>query len=85
MKNETKIGNITVGGQPSSEELTSGRFGTVINIRGDQEEGNLTKGILAGTDVAYASVPWTIDTVTVEDIHKVREAVKTAEGPVLIH
>ena len=85
MKNEVKIGGITVGGQPSEEELTSGRFATVVNIRGAAEEGNNTGEILAGTDVAYAPIPWTIDTVTKEDIVKTREAVEAAEGPVLIH
>lgn len=85
MKNEVKIGGITVGGQPSEEELTSGRFATVVNIRGAAEEGNNTGEILAGTDVAYAPIPWTIDTVTKEDIAKTREAVEAAEGPVLIH
>jgi len=85
MKNEAIVGGITVCGQPSAEELTSGRFSTVINIRGDEEDGNKTAGILAGTDVSYVSVPWTIDVVTKADIEKIREAVDKADGPVLIH
>jgi protein tyrosine phosphatase (PTP) superfamily phosphohydrolase (DUF442 family) len=85
MKNETVIGGITVGGQPSADELTSGRFSTVVNIRQDDEEGNITAGALAGTATTYASVPWTIDTVTNEDIVRIREAVDAAAGPVLIH
>jgi len=85
MKNETVIGGITVGGQPTAEELTSGRFATVVNIRGSSEEGNITDGALAGTEIAYAHVPWTIDTVTNDDIARIREAVDAAEGPVLIH
>ncbi len=85
MKNETVIGGITVGGQPTAEELTSGRFTTVVNIRGSAEEGNITDAALAGTDIMYAHVPWTIDTVTNEDIARIREAVDAAEGPVLIH
>ena len=85
MKNETVIGGITVGGQPSAEELTSGRFATVVNIRQDDEEGNVTAGVLAGSDIAYAPVPWTIDTVTNDDIVRIREAVDAAAGPVLIH
>ncbi len=85
MKNEATVGGITVGGQPSKDELTSGRFSTVVNIRGDAEEGNSTKDALAGTDVTYASVPWTIDVVTRADIEKIREAVDRATGPVLIH
>lgn len=85
MKNETMVGQITVGGQPSKDELTSGRFSTVVNLRGDQEEGNDTASVLEGTGVTYASVPWTIDTVTADDIARVRAAVAAADGPVLIH
>lgn len=85
MKNEVIIGGITVGGQPSAEELASGRFSTVVNIRGSSEEGNITGEALAGTDVTYAHVPWTIDTVTKEDIARIRDAVDAADGPVLIH
>ena len=85
MKNETVIGGITVGGQPSADELTSGRFSTVVNIRQDDEEGNITGDALAGTTTTYAPVPWTIGTVTNDDIARIREAVDAAAGPVLIH
>jgi len=85
MKNETVIGGITVGGQPSAEELTSGRFTTVVNIRRDNEEGNITADALAGTDITYRHIPWSIDTVTNEDIEEIRETVDAAKGPVLIH
>jgi protein tyrosine phosphatase (PTP) superfamily phosphohydrolase (DUF442 family) len=85
MKNEAVIGGITVGGQPSPEELTSGRFQHVVNIRGAEEEGNVTGEVLAGGDVAYTSVPWTIDTVTNDDIDRMRDAIAESEGPVLIH
>jgi len=85
MKNAANIGGIIVGGQPSADELTSGRFQTVVNIRGDAEEGNNTADVLAGTDVKYTSVPWTIDTVTKEDIHRIRDAVAGGEGSVLVH
>jgi uncharacterized protein (TIGR01244 family) len=85
MKNEAVIDGITVGGQPSAEELRSGRFGTVINIRGSEEPGNDTAAVLEGTNVEYAHVPWTIDDVTKDDIARIREAVDAADGPVLIH
>ncbi len=85
MKNEAIIDGITVGGQPTAEELKSGRFASVINVRGADEEGNDTGAILAGTDVSYTAVPWTVDTVTKDDIAKVRAAVDSADGPVLIH
>ena len=85
MKNETVIGGITVGGQPTAEELTSGRFATVVNIRKSEEDGNITDDALDGSGIAYAHVPWTIDTVTNDDIVRIREAVDAAAGPVLIH
>jgi protein tyrosine phosphatase (PTP) superfamily phosphohydrolase (DUF442 family) len=84
MKNETVIGGITIGGQPSREELTSGRFKTVVNIRRPEEVGNITAHALAGTGVAYTSVPYTSDTVTVDDIDRIREAVAQG-GEVLVH
>jgi uncharacterized protein (TIGR01244 family) len=88
MKNETTIGGITVGGQPSEDELAqakNGRFTTVINIREDDEEGNVTAASLAGSNVDYHSVPWTKDTVTTDDIRRVRDAANASDGPVLIH
>jgi protein tyrosine phosphatase (PTP) superfamily phosphohydrolase (DUF442 family) len=85
MKNEVVIGGITVGGQPSREELTSGRFRNVINIRGAAEEGNITADALAGTDVRYTSVPYTSDTITHADVDRIRDAVASSEGSVLIH
>jgi protein tyrosine phosphatase (PTP) superfamily phosphohydrolase (DUF442 family) len=84
MKNEAVIGGITVGGQPSPQELTSGRFQKIVNIRTAGEEGNVSGDVLAGSD-AYVAVPWTIDTVTNADIDRIRELVASSEGPVLIH
>ncbi|GAC1304563.1 MAG: hypothetical protein NVSMB19_15480 [Vulcanimicrobiaceae bacterium] len=85
MKNEAIIDGITVGGQPSAEELTSGRFGTVVNVRRHDEAGNDSAAILADSTVAYTAVPYTADTVTKDDIARVRAAVDEANGPVLIH
>jgi len=87
MKNEATIGGITIGGQPSREELRSGRFGTVVNIRGASEQGNDTASSLAGSDTRYAHVPWTIDTVTPEDVDRIEAAVEEAGAGngVLVH
>jgi protein tyrosine phosphatase (PTP) superfamily phosphohydrolase (DUF442 family) len=85
MKNETKIGPITIAGQPSADELREGRFETIVNIRRDDEAGNITAETLAGTGVQYAHVPFTSDTVTAEDIDRIGEAVDAAKGPVLVH
>jgi protein tyrosine phosphatase (PTP) superfamily phosphohydrolase (DUF442 family) len=85
MRNEAVIGGITVAGQPSDEELTSGRFRTIVNIRTAGEEGNVTGTVLEGSDVDYVAVPWTIDTVTNADVDRISEAVASSQGPVLIH
>jgi protein tyrosine phosphatase (PTP) superfamily phosphohydrolase (DUF442 family) len=85
MKNEGVIGGITIGGQPSAEELTSGRFKNVVNIRGASEAGNISGEVLPAGDVAYTAVPWTIDAVTKADIDRIRDAVDASDGPVLIH
>lgn len=86
MKNEATIDGITVGGQPSAQELTSGRFAAVVSVRGVAEPGaEVTPDTLRGTATPFTSVPWTIETVTREDIARVRAAVEAASGPVLIH
>ncbi len=85
MKNEATIDGITVGGQPTAQELTSGRFGAIVNIRRNEEPGNVSAAVLAGSDVNYTSVPYTAETVTKDDIARVRSAVDEATGPVLIH
>ena len=46
MKNEAKIDGITVGGQPTPEDLAGGRFQTIVNVRGDAEPGNDTAKML---------------------------------------
>jgi uncharacterized protein (TIGR01244 family) len=85
MRNEARLDGITVGGQPSADDLRGGRFSTVVNVRRDDEPGNDTAALLAGTDIAYTAVPWTIDTVTKDDIDRIRRAVDAAHGPVLLH
>ncbi len=85
MKNEAIVGGITVAGQPTADELRSGAFTTIVNIRGAAEAGNISAEALAGSDTTYVPVPWTIDTVTSDDIARIREAVESSDGPVLIH
>ncbi len=85
VKNEAVLGGITIGGQPSPDELTSGRFKNVVNIRGAAEAGNVSGDVLPAGDISYTSVPWTIDTVTKDDIDRIRAAVDASDGPVLIH
>ena len=85
MKNEATIDGMTVGGQPSPDELADGRFATVVNLRKDDEPGNDTEAFLAGQHTTYVHVPVTIEAITREDIAKVRAAVDASDGPVLIH
>ncbi|GAC1453859.1 MAG: hypothetical protein NVS4B5_05240 [Vulcanimicrobiaceae bacterium] len=87
MKNEAIIDGITVGGQPTPEELTSGRFAAVISVRrSDEPDADVSPNTLAGTTTPFTSVPFTVETVTKDDIARVREAVEAAKGgPVLIH
>lgn len=84
MKNEATIAGIVVGGQPTKAELEDGRFATIINLRHDHEDGNVTRDLVpAGT--AYVSVPWTAEAVTAADIALVKRSVAESSGPVLIH
>ncbi len=85
MKNEAVIGGITVGGQPTADEVGGGRFAAVVNVRGHAEPGNDTASYLDGKGIPYTTVPYTIETVTTDDIAQVRAAVEAADGPVLIH
>ena len=85
MKNEAVVGGITIGGQPSEDELTSGRFKKIVNVRRDAEEGNVTGAVLAGGEVPYTSVPSTIDTVTNDDIRRIRDAIGDGTEGVLVH
>jgi protein tyrosine phosphatase (PTP) superfamily phosphohydrolase (DUF442 family) len=85
MKNEAIVGGVTVAGQPTAEELLASPYATIVNIRGAAEEGNISAETLAGSDRTYVSVPWTIDTVTKDDIARIREAIEASDGPVLVH
>ena len=85
MKNQRTIGGITVGGQPSADELAGNRYAAVVNVRLADEQGNDTARHLTGSETAYAPVPFTGGTVTTADIERIRDAVEAADGPVLIH
>ena len=83
MNKETRIGSIVVGGQPSAADLQ--RFGTVVNVRLPDEEGNTSARDLAGSSIAYHEVPLTAATMTPEHIKRVIAALDAATGDVLIH
>ncbi len=83
MKNEATIGGIVVGGQPDADELA--RFSTVVNVRLDEEPGNVSADLLRGSATAYTSIPYTGDTIAIEHIERMRAALDAATGPTLVH
>jgi protein tyrosine phosphatase (PTP) superfamily phosphohydrolase (DUF442 family) len=83
MRNEATIRGITVGGQPDADEIR--RFATVVNLRLPGEPGNDSAALVEGTDVAYRSVPVTIETITKADVAQIRDAMDSSSGPVLVH
>ncbi len=83
VKNEATIGGIVVGGQPDADELA--RFSTVVNVRLDEEPGNVTADLLRGSATAYTSIPYTGDTIAIEHVEAMRAALDAAKGPTLVH
>ena len=85
MKNEAVIDGMVVGGQPDAADIRSGRYACVVNCRPDHEEGNVTAELVEGTDIVYASVPFTGDTLAPGHIEQIRAVVEKVSGTVLIH
>lgn len=89
MKNERRIGAVTVAGQPSDAELAGLRaagYGLVINVRMPDEldEPEAPKARAAG--LAYESVPYTGSTLRREHVARLRAALDAAPpGEVLVH
>ncbi len=81
MKGEARIGPHIVAGQPTDDELRSLKsqgFSTVINVRmpGEQDEPEGPKVEAAG--MRYVSIPYTIQTMTPDDVRRIREAIESA-------
>jgi uncharacterized protein (TIGR01244 family) len=81
MKGEAQIGPHLIAGQPTDEELNSLKsqgFSTVINIRmpGEQDEPEGPKVEAAG--MRYVCIPYTIQTMTRDDVRQIREAIESA-------
>lgn len=85
MKNEAVIGGVVVGGQPDTSDVASGRYTTIINCRPSNEEGNVTEALVRGTDIRYASVPFTGNTIAKEHVDQIRTILDTATGTTLVH
>lgn len=87
MKNEAKIGRITVAGQPTDEELRGLRargFGTLINNRLPEE---LPEPEAAKVEpgVAYAEIAFSGETLSREHVEQTRAVLARASGEVLMH
>jgi uncharacterized protein (TIGR01244 family) len=83
VKNEAKIGDVTVGGQPDAADVA--RFSTIINCRPPEEEGNVTGDLVRGTGVAYTNIPYTADTLSREHVDQMRVALDNAKGATMAH
>jgi len=85
VKNEANIGGIILGGQPDAADVASGRYGTIINCRPAEEEGNVTGDLVRGTGISYTNIPFTADTLAKEHIDRMRAALDAAKGTTLVH
>ncbi|MDE2571581.1 MAG: hypothetical protein KGM44_03545 [bacterium] len=89
MKNEGRIGRFVVAGQPTDEEIRAlgeRGFGMVVNVRLDTELEEPEEPKVRAAGLAYASVPYTHQTLTREHVQRVREAAEAAVGSeVLLH
>jgi len=87
MKNETKIGSITVAGQPTDEELQTlaeRGFTTVINNRLPEELPE-PEAVKIPSGISYAEIPFTGATLSRHEIERTRAELAKASGQVLIH
>jgi len=89
MKNEATIGGITVAGQPTDEELRALHergYSTVINIRMPEEQPEPEGPKASAAGLTYASIPYTAATMSIADVHAIRQAIADAPGgKVLLH
>ncbi|HEY1727507.1 MAG TPA: sulfur transferase domain-containing protein [Candidatus Baltobacteraceae bacterium] len=81
MINEATIAGITVAGQPKDAELAelpAQGYGTVINVRMPEEQEEPEGPKVEALGMRYVSVPYTGQTMSREDVHKIREAIESA-------
>ena len=81
MKNEATIGNVTVAGQPTDDELRGLRaqgYSTVINIRMPEELSEPEAPKVEAAGLRYVSVPFTVETLTADHVRRIREAIEGA-------
>ena len=82
MKNEATIAGLTVAGQPTDEELRSlpaQGYATVINVRMPEEQQDDPEGPkVEALGMRYVSIPYTVQTITRDDVRRIREALEAA-------
>ena len=88
-------GNLSFGGQPSTDELRElARKGvkTIVNVRSpDEEETNLPppqeRALVESLGMTYVNVPLTAQTVSEDTAAQVKRAIADAKntGPVFVH
>jgi uncharacterized protein (TIGR01244 family) len=84
---------VSVGGQPSEEELRELRaegFGSIVNFRPANEEAGQLDPNEEGEQVrrlgmAYAHVPTTLKTISAEVVDQYREAIRDLPKPIFAH
>ena len=57
----------------------------MINVRPDDEPGNVTADLVRGTGIAYTSIPYTADTLARHHVDAMRDALDAAGGTTLVH
>jgi uncharacterized protein (TIGR01244 family) len=84
---------VTVGGQPTVDDLRALRaegFVAVVNLRTDGEAGQPlspeSEGFAAHeVGLAYRHLPVAIPQLDPDHVHRLREAIQAAPGPVYVH
>ena len=80
---------ILVGGQPSPaqfETLAKLGYGTVVNLRTPQEQGNTDPELIESLGMRYVSIPIAgAETLSEQNARKLAEVLDDAEEPVVIH
>jgi uncharacterized protein (TIGR01244 family) len=88
MKNEAIIGEITVAGQPTDDEikdLAERGFKTLINVRSPDEMDEPEAPKAAAVGLTYHEVGFVGGTLRIDHIQRIRQAVDASTGPVVIH
>lgn len=80
---------VLVGGQPTAEQLeTLGGlgYGTIVNLRGLQEEGNTDPTLVESLGMQYVSLPISgANDISEQNANKLTEILADSDAPVVVH